>query len=66
MTDRVTSLIDRLATVETGDLPDLFKTLIRERELSRVMRRINADLSGADTALRDRAARVLCRLGFPD
>lgn len=66
MTDRVTRLIDRLATVERDDLPDLFKDLIRDRALSRVMRRINADLAGADAVLRARAAQALGRLGFPD
>lgn len=66
MTDRVTRLIDRIATVERDDLPHLFKDLIRERQMSRVMRQINADLAGADAALRARAAQVLGRLGFPD
>lgn len=66
MTDPVTPLIDRLVTAERAELPDLFKALVRERQMSRVMRRINEDLRGADSALRERAALVLSRLGFPD
>ena len=66
MTDPVTPLIDRLAQANRAELPDIFKTLLKERQMSRVMRRINADLMGGDTALRDRAALVLSRLGFPD
>lgn len=65
MTDHVTPLIHRLACAEADDLPDLFKALVRDRQMSKVMRRINADLLSADTALRDRASLVLSRLGFP-
>lgn len=65
MTDPVTPLIDRLAQAERAELPGLFKSLVQERQMSRVMRRINADLLGQDTELRKRAALVLSRLGFP-
>ena len=65
MPDPVTSLIDRLASVDRSELPDLFKALVRDRQMGRVMRRINAELLGADEALRARAAAVLGRLGFP-
>lgn len=65
MPDPVTIQIDRLASVDPTELPDLFKTLLRDRQMGRVMRRINAELLGADEALRDRAATVLGRLGFP-
>ena len=65
-TDPVTPLIDRLAQTGAADLPGLFRTLVKERQMGPLMRRINADLLGPDAERRDRAALVLARLGFPD
>jgi hypothetical protein len=65
MSDHITHLIDRLEAADGAEVPSLCKSLIKSKELSGLMKRINADLMGQDHGQRHRAAQVLTKLGFP-
>lgn len=65
MTDNAAHHIARLEAADGAEIPGLFKSLIRTKELSSVMKQINADLFAADQGQRARAAAVLQKLGFP-
>lgn len=65
MSDHIAHLLDRLEAADGAEVPSMFKSLIKSKDLSSVMKRINADLLGSDLGQRDRAAQVLTKLGFP-
>jgi len=65
MTDNVTHHIARLEAADGAEITGMFKSLIRNKELSSVMKQINADLRAGDQGQRARAASVLQKLGFP-
>lgn len=65
MPDHITHLLDRLEAADGAEVPSLYKSLIKTKDLSSVMKRINADLLGPDHGQRDRATQVLTKLGFP-
>ena len=57
---------EELLAVSDQDMPDVFRTLVRERRLSPLIARIHSDMRSADPALRQLGGRALKRLGFTD
>ena len=55
-----------ILSIPAKDMPDIVRSLVRERRLSPLMARIHSDLRSDDTALRKLEGRALRRLGFTD
>ena len=55
-----------LLAIPSKDMPEVFRSLLRERRLSPLMARIHSDLRSDDPALRRMSGTALKRLGFTD
>ena len=53
-------------SISGKEMPDIIRTLVRERRLSPLMARIHSDLRSTDPSLRRQGKLALRRMGFPD
>ena len=52
--------------VPPSDIPEVIRSLVQRRELSRLVHDIHTELDSTDPSLRDAARLALSRLGFAE
>ena len=55
---------DDILSLSDETIPSFILTHAQDRTLSKIMRKLNQDMLGPDSAARDMAARAIARLGF--